>query len=295
MRFVTAAVLSLGLSVVPSVAQGVTEEVSACWVEERFDPVDLSYFTVTVCRVAGALIEYGPGDEPPPDLDPDVGTAGGVQCWFWTGRDTQWVIIAVDADNRATLGWDPDGVPGGPVAVDITLDVCNEEPTPGDPPSVEAWEAVEDYVHVRPVPVFDPPPPRGLAGLETFAGVGVPEPFSATVVSVGTGGVLEVEAWVSAVTVDWGDGTVEVFPPVLFPLLDGTAEGAATHVFEVKTCDPPGGRRCHPSLSAYPLGVSFSWFVRWRLDGGPWLTLVVPDTSTVTAYPVTEIIGLVTG
>ena len=270
-------------------------EVSACWVEERIDPVDGRPTPVTVCRVGGERVEFGFGGGVPWVLVPDVGVVGGVQCWFWTGRDTQWVIVGIDSGGRATLGWDPDGIPGGAVAIDITLDVCGGEPSPSVPPSVEVWEAIEGYVHMVPDPAFDPPPPRGLAGLETYAAVGVPDPFSAGLVSAGTGALLEVEGWVSEVTVEWGDGSVDRFPPVLFPLLDGTAEGVATHVFEVKTCDPPGGRRCHPSLSAYPLEVSFSWFVRWRMDGGPWLTLVVPDTSTVVSYPVSEVIGVVTG
>ncbi len=279
----------------PGMAGGAEEEVSACWVEYRSDPVTGTPRPVTVCRVAGELVEYGSGGSPPSDLDPDVGTAGGVQCWFWTGRDTQWVFVALNPDNTATLGWDPDGVPGGPVAVDITLEVCRSEPVPAAPPSVEVWEAVREYVHAVPVPVLDPPPPRGLAGLETYAGVEVPDPLAVSLVSAGSGAVLEVEAWVDEVTVDWGDGTVDSFPPVLFPFLDGSAEGAAVHVFEVKTCDPPGGPRCHPSLSAYPLSVSFSWFVRWRVGGGPWLTLPVPDTVTVVDYPVSEVVGLVTG
>ncbi len=290
------AIVLLMVTLVPATsAAGIPDEVSACWVEDRFDPIDLSSFTVTVCRVAGELVEYGSGGAPRSDLGPDVGTAGGVQCWFWTGRDTQWVFVALNPDNTATLGWDPDGVPGGPVAVDITLEVCRSEPVPAVPPSVEVWEAIEDYVHTRPDPTFDPPPPRGLAGLETYAAVAVPDPFATTLVSAGTGAVLDVEAWVDEVRIDWGDGTVDAFPPVLFPLLDGTPEGAAVHVYEVKTCDPPGGPRCHPTLTAYPLSVAFSWFARWRVDGGPWLTLVVPDTVTAVDYPVTEVIGLVTG
>jgi hypothetical protein len=275
-------------------AAAVAAEVSACWVEQRQDLITGRPQSVTVCRIDGAIVEYGTVIEVPAVLYPDVGTAAGVQCWFWTSRVTQWVIILRNADGSAILGWDPDGVPGGPLVVDTFAPVCTSEPIVVDPDVLVAWQVVRSYVQNRPEPVLDPPPPNGLAGLETRLGVAAPEPLTVRLVSPGTGRPLDVEAWVGAVRVDWGDGTVETYPLALVPHLTGTEDGAAVHVYEVKTC-ATGGDRCHPSLAAYPIEVSYEWAVRWRVDGGPWQILAVPAATTAIDYPVGEVVGTVTG
>lgn len=282
-----------GALLAEAVADAVADEVTACWVEERLDPVLQTTQTVTVCRLAGSVVDYGSEGEVPSVLHPDVGTAAGVQCWFWTSRTTQWVIIVRNPDGSAVLGWDPDTVPGGPVAVDTFAPVCTSEPTPGEPDELAAWRVIQSYVNARPDPVLDPPPPRGLAGLETRLGVGVPEPFATRLVSPGTGRPLDVEASVFAVRIDWGDGTVDTHPHAVLPLLTGWPDGAAGHVYEVKTCSEPGDR-CHPELDAYPLVVGFEWFARWRVAGGDWQPIAVPVTETAVDYPVSEVVGTLT-
>ncbi|HEY7563674.1 MAG TPA: hypothetical protein VIA81_01990, partial [Acidimicrobiia bacterium] len=108
-----------------------------------------------------------------------------------------------------------------------------------------------------------------------------------------TGAALDVEGTVAAVTITWGDGASVSLPPDVFPLLSGYPDGVARHVYEVKTCDPPGSRpRCHPSLSAYTVEVRYQWFVQWRVDGGDWIQLTVPDTTTAVPYPVREVISV---
>jgi hypothetical protein len=93
--------------------------------------------------------------------------------------------------------------------------------------------------------------------------------------------------------VDWGDGNILTISPDSFPLLTGYPDGAARHIYEVKTCDPPGSSpRCHPSLSSYALSVRFQWSAEWRVGGGGWSQLAVPDTQTTIRYPVQEVISV---
>jgi hypothetical protein len=286
--------LLLGVGLVAGVdAEAEAAEVAACWVESRSDFTGRAQ-SVTVCRIDGAIVEYATAIEVPAVLHPDVGTAAGVQCWFWTSRTTQWVIILRNADGSAILGWDPDGVPGGPLVIDTYAPVCTSEPIVVDPDVLVVWQVVRTYVQTRPEPVLDPPPPNGLAGLETRLGVAIPEPLSVRLVSPGTGRPLDVEASVWAVRVDWGDGTVATYPAALLPLLTGAVDGAAVHIYEVKTCTAPG-ERCHPILDAYPIEVAYEWAVRWRVDGGAWQILAVPPAGVAVDYPVAEVVGTVTG
>lgn len=89
---------------------------------------------------------------------------------------------------------------------------------------------------------------------------------------------LEVEIAVDAVMVDWGDGTTDTFPPS-GEILAGYPNGGASHLYEVKDSD------------GVDLIVSFDWTARWRLVGGAWTSLPVPDTSTSVLYPVAEIVS----
>jgi hypothetical protein len=162
-----------------------------------------------------------------------------------------------------------------------------------DPPSVQAWEAITDYVHDPPEPELSPATGAGLAGMETFAGVVVPGTWTDTI-AVG-GATVDVEVSVGAVDVAWGDGAVDTFPPEAHDGLIGYPDGLARHVYEVKTCRVPGrAPDCHPDLSEYPLTVRYRWFARWRLDGGPWLEVDVPPSETTVGYPVTEIVSTLT-
>jgi hypothetical protein len=40
--------------------------------------------------------------------------------------------------------------------------------------------------------------------------------------------------------------------------------------------------------------VSYDWTARWRIVGEPWELLDVPNTTTSVAYPVNEIVSVIT-
>ncbi|MEX2323044.1 MAG: hypothetical protein WEA29_04660 [Acidimicrobiia bacterium] len=104
--------------------------------------------------------------------------------------------------------------------------------------------------------------------------------------------VLEVEARVISVLVDWGDGTPTFAhdPPV-------AAGGGARHAYRLKTCTPtyrrnhPRGAACHPTLAAYRITVTHSWQGRYR-TGGSWTVLGTIPRSTTRSYDVDEVYGV---
>jgi hypothetical protein len=64
--------------------------------------------------------------------------------------------------------------------------------------------------------------------------------------------------------------------------LAGYPDGGARHVYELK--DETG----------YDLGISYAWTARWRVAGGDWEYLEVPNTTTSIEYPVAEIVSVLT-
>ncbi|HSJ35915.1 MAG TPA: hypothetical protein VLB85_12760, partial [Acidimicrobiia bacterium] len=140
---------------------------------------------------------------------------------------------------------------------------------------------------------LNPPIGLGLAGLETHAGFPVPGPWTDTISIPGY--VLDVEVVVTATTVEWGDGAADTFPPEAYPQLTGYPDGLARHVYEAKTCLPAGSADdCHPDLEAYPVIISYQWGARWRANGGAWITVSVPPSTTSVDYPVTEAVSTLT-
>jgi hypothetical protein len=277
--------LALMLSL-PAAAQ----EVHICWAD-TIVVLDRPR-TVTRCRVAGQIVDYATEFDVPLRLYADVGTDVNGTCWYWRSVWTGWEIVTRFGDGSANLGFDSDGVPGGPLNLDVTYPVCTSEPAEVDPADLLAWDLIKDYVHQEPGPQLNPRVPWGLTGAETHLGLAPPGPFADSIVDP-TGSVLDVEGRVAAITIVWGDGASLALPPEAFPLLTGYPDGIARHVYEVKTCDPPGSTpRCHPSLESYPVEVRYQWFAQWRVDGGAWTPLAVPDTVTTVAYPVREVISV---
>ncbi len=147
----------------------------ACWVETRCDPVTGRPRQVTVCRLAGGDLREYPGSTPPSDLDPAVGTDAVGVCWFWTSRDTDWELLSTFSDGSAVLGLYINGF----LALDTgQIRRCTSEPIIQDPPPLFAWDMITQYVHNPPQPELNPPIGRGLTGLETFAGITIPDPWS---------------------------------------------------------------------------------------------------------------------
>jgi hypothetical protein len=152
------------------------------------------------------------------------------------------------------------------------------------------WDIVEPHIHAVPDP--NTSPTVGITGLETFISLTPPAPITDAIVSPVTGNVLTAEIKVAEVHVDWGDGATDNFPEITFPNLTDYPDGIIRHEYQTKTCAAPGASAsCHPSLAAYPITVSYEWFVHWRVNSEPWNILTIPDTLTILSYDVDEIIS----
>lgn len=262
----------------------------SCWVEDRAHPISGERYQITVCRlVSGEVVEYPDGNVPG-TLDPAVGTDTDGECWFLTSSDTDWVILSTFSDGSAILGVYRDDL----LVFDTgRIPRCTSEPGDAPDPEDEVEAAITEYVHAPPEPELNPPTGRGLTGMDTFIGVPVPGPWSDTI-SV-TSWTIDVEVWVDLLRVDWGDGTITDYPPDTFTRITGYPDGIAIHMYEVKTCNPPGSAPdCHPSHAAYPLTVSYVWAARWRVNDGQWIPIDVPPTSTTVDYPVAEAVSTLT-
>lgn len=286
MRKLASAMAALLFLALPVAAE--SDALVACWVEEVGDPFGNSR-QITVCRLANGETTTFPG-EPPGDVNPAVGTDSLGICWYWTTYESDWELLTRFADGSAILGLRINGF----LAIDTgQIPRCSDEPVPNEPPNVRAWEAITRYVHNPPAPELNPPVGLGLTGLATHAGVAVPGPWADTITIPGY--TIDVSAEVLALVIDWGDGHTDTFPPDAYPSLTGYPDGIARHVYETKTCDPPGSAAdCHPTLSAYPVTVAYHWNAQWRANGGPWIAVNVAPTETATSYPVTEAISTLT-
>jgi hypothetical protein len=45
---------------------------------------------------------------------------------------------------------------------------------------------------------------------------------------------------------------------------------------------------------ALTVTVAYDWTARWRVVGGTWALLAVPNTATTVVYPVAEIVSVLT-
>lgn len=266
--FVLVLVFLMGLTL-----QAYAAEFVACWRETTTDPWSGLIVPVTRCRLAdGQIVEYDSDSEVPVRLYPMMGSVDGSACWYYTSQpNNEWILIQVyptgDADIARNAG------PGEWVPVGL-YSRCNSEPDP-EHPYREAWEYVTEYIHPPPTPDLDPRPGFGVTGLETRLTVTVPEPHQA--ILDGGALVLEVEIEVREVIVHWGDGTITSHRPDGISL--DTPDGMARHTYERKD-------------AATELAVAYGWNARWRLVGGSWDVLDVPDTITTVGYPVTEIVSV---
>jgi hypothetical protein len=293
MRLHAAALTVILVVSMPSTAGAA--ETWTCW-NETVDRNDDGGTEVTRCRLAGSTetSDYGSSSDVPVVLSPQVGTDGEGLCWYWTSRDSEWVMLGVADDGVATLGIDPDGATGGTVITDAPYARCVSEPAEAPTALMEAYQLLSEYTHAEPAAALDPPPGAGVVGMEVFVSEDPPSPWSASLVSPHSGVRIDVETFVEAVEIDWGDGDVAVVPQSAFGLLSGWPDGGFGHVYSAKTCEVPGGPRCHASLSAYELTVSYRWVARYRVDGGAWVAIGVPITETTVVYDVDEILSITT-
>lgn len=254
-------------------------EFAACWVTTVRSPVTHVERQITRCRISGgSIIDYASETAVPSRLYAQTGTDITGQCWYYTSAVTQYVILIQYANGDADIGFDTDpGGPGGIVAIGPTLPRCTTEPTPASDPTADIYRYVTQYIHNPPTPDLNPKPGDGVTGLATFVGVPVPDDHSAQLTSGAT--TLDVFIEVSAVIVDWGDESTDSYPGTSTALA-GYPDGFASHIYEKK------------SESGVRISVSYDWTARWRIVGGSWEFLAVPNTTTTVDYPVSEIVSV---
>ena len=252
---------------------------SACWVVREFNPVFGDYEQITRCRISGGdIVDYASDTGVPGRLYPRPGTDINGPCWYYSSTDANWLFAELYSDGDAILGYSA-GKRGGFAVVIGRVPRCTSEPTRTSEPVADVWSYVTEYIHPPPQPDLSPPGGDGVTGLETFVGVLVPDPHTARI-SGGGGALLDVEIEVSGITIDWGDGSSSTFPATSSAMA-GYPDGIATHIYETKDND-------------ITVSVSYDWTARWRVAGGAWLAVAVPDTSTSVAYPVSEIVSVIT-
>ena len=201
-------IVSLLLATTLAALAGVAPAVAAdgmCWEEDRRDPFG-NVDTVTVCNFGGVITEEGtPGWKPPDEpMVYDIGYDHIGECYYLrTGPWGGWVVLASSGD-AILFGYDPDGIPGGPIAGDVWVDPCKSQPIPGEPPITRVWKIVETYPFQDPDPQIVPDG-IGLAGAATQIFVDPPDPLFESIRSPVTRSVLEVEIRAVAVEITWGD------------------------------------------------------------------------------------------
>jgi hypothetical protein len=267
----------VGIAIVLTPISAIAEEYAACWVTVEQHPVFGSETQITRCRLAGGdVVDYTDDDSVPARLYPNVGFDLTGECWYLTSTETQYQLLPISPDSGAELVLIVDGSPG-PSGI---YRRCQSEPGVAVDPESEAWEYVSAFVHPPPSPDVNPSPGDGVTGLETFVSVPVP-PLHQTQLASASGDTLDIEIEVSGVLVDWGDSRVDTFPADQ-EMLAGYPDGAARHIYELK------------DESGYDLGISYAWTARWRVAGGAWEYLDVPNTTTSIPYPVAEIVSVLT-
>jgi hypothetical protein len=121
----------------------------------------------------------------------------------------------------------------------------------------------------------------GLTGAATRVFVAPPEPLIDSVRSPVTGSVIDVEIRAAAVEVVWGDDTVTTIPESQFYRFKPHPNSDVAHVWE---------------QSEYvDMNIAYQWMARWRLDGGAWSYLAIPDNTWSEPYRVDQIVGRLTG
>jgi hypothetical protein len=267
----------VGIAVLLPSLPAIGEEYAACWVAVEQHPVFGTETQITRCRLAGGdVVDYTDDDSVPSRLYPNIGSDLTGECWYLTSTETNYELLLVNINGGAEIALIVDNATG-PVG---TYSRCVSEPGAAVDPEAEAWEYVSTFVHPPPSPDVNPTPGDGVTGLETFVSVPVP-PLHQTQLASAGGNTLDIEIEVSGVVVDWGDSRIDTFPADQ-ELLAGYPDGGARHIYELK------------DESGYDLGISYAWTARWRVGGGDWEYLEVPNTTTSIIYPVAEIVSVLT-
>lgn len=273
------AVGALGLVLLVGAQAAQAAEFSSCWVTTVRSPITLVERQVTRCRIAGgSVINFASDDSVPGRLYPAPGTDLNGACWYYSSVDRNWVFGSLYGNGDALLGYVA-GVGGGYAVVTGRIPRCTSEPAPLAEPVADVWSYVTDYIHPPPAPELNPELGDGVTGLDTYLAVPIPDVHTAQLNSGGS--ILDVYIEVSAVIVDWGDGSTDTYP-ANGQALSGYPDGIAIHVYEIKDED------------GFSVSVAYDWTARWRSTGQPWQSIAVPNTSSSVTYPVAEIISVIT-
>ena len=68
-------------------------------------------YSLSGCREG---LDYATEYKVPIRLFAAVGSAGNGTCWYWSSACPGWEIITRNSDGSAFMGYDSDGVRGGP-------------------------------------------------------------------------------------------------------------------------------------------------------------------------------------
>lgn len=252
------------------------DETYRCWTEARADPSDGRTVEVFVCRIAGShvVVFVGPGGVPV-DLFPAVGTDAGGPCFYWRSVWTGWDVVELDEDG-ALLSLDPDREPGGFILFDAWVRNCVGEPDPERDPIDLVWEVVSEHDFERPAVVLDPS--IGLAGLDTYVLVDVPDVVNEALVSPITGETITIEIGVELVEVSWGDEIETAITPSLLVETSGDRDaGVLVHMYETSAW--------------YNLTTTYEWTVRWRIGAAAEEQFDVAPTATTISYRVDQVVA----
>lgn len=203
------------------------------------------------------------------------GSSGGSDCWL----DVVGTIGEIFVDSFEEQWSNPDLMPyllwcGDEMRGLVWLDTSGGGPTPALDPETIA-------LHIRdeiPVPDADIEinPDRGLVGVDSWFWI---EGYSGAPIQESTdafGQMVEVEARVEHYEWAFGDGdTIEASTPGRpYP-----HRSEIRHVYE---------RSSAGLVSGYLVEVTFTFDVRYRVDGGGWIELPGITRVASTSYPVRE-------
>lgn len=281
-------VLAAGLgAAVPALAAPSDHSVGVCTVDVEIDEETEEVIPVTTCvHTEDRDRNYNPSLG---SLYPQIGSNG---CFYMGTKPSRWVFIELGEDGSLTYGWSPNGRRGGHRVVG-TAPRCSWSSVEREEIEGFVWSRIGDHAHQSPRVSFDPPSPRGLVGIETFAALSTPDPWRYSSTSPYTGRSLRAEVNVIRVRIDWDDGPGQVYRGGDLGRLTGYPDGVARHTYQTKSCEE-AGPRCRSPLGAYEVETSFIWS-GWYALGGSRKTLRIPSTFSTDGYPVTELISLVVG
>jgi hypothetical protein len=129
------------------------------------------------------------------------------------------------------------------------------------------------------------PKDKGLTGLNAWFWVaGLPAGGAFTASAPALGATVNVEARATSYVWDFGDQTSSLTTTssgVAYPGADGPA--AIHHVYQTEDLSP-----------GYTLSLTFVLAVRYQVNGGPWTSLGTVQRTISVAYPVEQVVSVIT-